>query len=364
MSILFDPGWRWWHCLLCCHVLLVAFSGPALAEGDTGGYRLGSGYALGDSGVRLGGYASSKYKELDPAPAKFEVSDLSLFVIWDGGGRWQGFSELEIGEAVFWEKDRGWSTDETEFELERTYLDYLYSPELKIRLGKFLTPIGHWNQVHADPLTWTVSRPLTTDAGFAHHLTGAMLHGEWLFDDHELEYQLYIDDSTHLDPKPDNPSPAGRDLPGVEIGTFEHAVGGRLLLKAVDSDWQLGSSLVNFGIEGYEGRKTLLGLDFLWRRGGHEWSGEAIYRFDTEEHEHPEWGVFLQGIVPLHARWSLVLRQERYTEVAFDQPIDLTNVGLAWRPIAPLVFKLERRWGAENELFAPDGWFASAAVLF
>jgi hypothetical protein len=345
-------------------LFLLALSGPVFGDALDGGYRLGSGYAVGDSGLRLGGYASLKHIDLVPAPTKLEISDLSLFLIWDGGGRWQAFSEMEIGEAAIWTRDTGLSAEDAEFELERTYLDYLYSPELKIRLGKFLTPIGYWNQVHADPLTWTVSRPLTTDEGFAHHLTGLMLHGEWLFENHELGYQLYVDDSVRLDPKPDNPSPAGRDLPGIEIGAFDRAVGGRLLLKSVDADWQLGGSLVNFGIEGVEGRRTLVGLDFLWRHGGHEWSGEAIYRFDAEDRDNSEWGAFLQGIVPLHAGWSLVLRQERYVEQAFDRPIDLSNVGLAWRPIPPLVFKLERRWGTGNELFAPDGGFASVAVLF
>jgi hypothetical protein len=39
-------------------------------------------------------------------------------------------------------------------------------------------------------------------------------------------------------------------------------------------------------------------------------------------------------------------------------------IGVAYRPLPPVVWKLEYRLGAHNENLAPDGLAASFAVLF
>ena len=349
-----------WAALLLC--LVLALFGPATAAAAP--YRLGGGYPVGDGRLRLGGYASVNLRDLRDDPARLEVSDLSLFLRWDGGGRWQAFSELEIGEALLLEEGRGLTTDEAEFELERAYVDYLHSERLNLRLGKFLTPIGHWNQVHADPLTWTVTRPLTTQAGFASHATGLMLYGEAPWLGAGWSYHLYVDDSARLDPRPDNPSPTGKDIPGVEIGAFEHARGLRLLYRSEVGGWQAGVSLARFGVDGFVGRKTLLGADFLWRRHGLELGGEALYRRDSADDGEDEWGGFLQGAFPLYRRWWLVARHELFDDLAVPGQASITSLGLTFRPVPPVALKLELRRGRDNELLAPDGLFASAAVLF
>ncbi len=73
--------------------------------------------------------------------------------------------------------ERSFDTRHNAIELERLYADVYLAPAATLRLGKFLTPIGRWNLIHADPLMWTTSRPLVTFQPFATDTTGGMLYG-------------------------------------------------------------------------------------------------------------------------------------------------------------------------------------------
>ena len=332
---------------------------------SSGHYQLGRGYRLPALGVSLGGYASVKYIDLEARQPFTEISDLSLFLGWDNGARWRAFSELEIGEALVYH-DGEPTSDESEFELERAYVDYLHADWLTVRLGKALAPIGHWNSIHADPLIWTVSRPLTTDTGFYHYISGLSLLGSIPGERGVWEYQAYVDNSARLDPRPDNRYPPGEVIPGLEIGPFDHAVGARLVYRPDSESWQFGLSLARFGIEHYAGVKHLLGLDFQWRLAGVSLSGEALYRSDSNEDAGEVGGVFLQAVVPMSfaPRWYFVSRAERFRDETVSARADTLSLGLAWRPLPPVVFKLEGRQGRGNDTLAPDGIFSSLAILF
>jgi hypothetical protein len=78
---------RW---VVLIRVWLVLQTGVAWC-GDE--YRLGSGYALGESGFRLGGYANAEVMAAGKRPWQFQVNDLSLFVSWDNNSWLRFFSE-------------------------------------------------------------------------------------------------------------------------------------------------------------------------------------------------------------------------------------------------------------------------------
>ena len=316
-------------------------------------YRLGRGLALGDTGITIGGYASAKYKDPANQPWKAEISDLSLFVSWDSGRRWRAFSEMEIGEAVTIDRN-DISVDDAVFELERTYLDWLGTNGVNVRFGKFLTPVGHWNQVHADPLVWTISRPLTTSAGFANHSTGVMLFGDRNFGEGQLDFQFYLDDTADLDPEKDKRSPP------LELGAFDNAVGARAVYHSPDNRWQVGLSAVDFKANHLADRRTIGGLDFLCKNQGFELSGELVARFDNSD----EWSAFLQGVAPVARRWSLVDRYEESEQLGFDGHVVTNALGLVFTPLPPLRFKFEYVNGNDVKGLSEDGFSASAAVLF
>lgn len=319
---------------------------PAAETDGIAGYRLGRGYALGDTGIRLGGYASVAAAAPRSGPWAFDVNDLSLFTTWESGN-WRFFSETEISEVLTAGEHQGLSTRHAQFELERLYLDHVFDDAISVRFGKFLTPIGRWNLIHADPLVWTTTRPVATYRLFSRNATGLMLHGGFPVSGQRLDYAAYGTFTDSLDPyKSENP--------------FENAVGGHLLYSATDN-LELGMSYANYTLhEEPQGRFNLVGIEGFWSYRHFEIDSEWVYRSGGNQ------GLvqgFVQGVAPLVSHWYLVGRYEYFQQQ--QAPAGQVGVfGLAFRPIPPLVWKVEYRLGTNSSVTAPDGLYGSFAVLF
>lgn len=313
-------------------------------------YSLGKGLYVPGTGLTIGGYAAARFNSQKHEPWRFEVSDLSLFLAWENQGRWRVFSEVELEDALTYKEGASLTTKENFLSVERLYADFIVSDALVLRFGKFLTPIGRWNLIHADPLVWTTSRPLATERLFDKHSSGLMLHGSVPFFGQDLDYAMYA--ATHdLDPK------HSRD--GL---AFDHAAGGRLLYHLADQ-FEIGLSYLNFELQQKPSRRSnLVGADFFWSRRQLEISGEFVYRYSGAPTLSDEAELYVQGVVPLGKGFFAVGRYE-FVDAA-GTPAHVGIGGLTYRPISPLVFKLEYRAGANNRRLAPNGLFTSISVLF
>jgi hypothetical protein len=325
---------------------LMLSSNLAQARDDVdNSYRLGKGYAVGNTGWRLGGYASAEVVLPSHSPVHAEVNDLSLFLTWDNGSRLRFFSELEVGDIVSINEHK-----DPHFEFERFYLDGLVSNNLTIRLGKFLTPVGQWNVIHAAPLVWTTFRPVATENLFSTKASGLMLHGSVPVAGHQLDYAVYGDVSPHIDPAlSDNP--------------FENALGARLRYAFTDK-LQFGASYANFELKNnHSTRYSLVGLDLAWTYKKFELNSEVVHRASHQAHAEDYWQGYVQGVQHLTHQWSVVGRYE-----FFQRPQDAMGqvglLGLAYRPLPALIGKLEYRLGTHNDKLAPDGLAFSLSVLF
>lgn len=331
-------------------MLLPGWIVTALADNNAASYRLGSGYPIADTGWRLGGYASLEGDVLQSGHWKAGANDLSLFIMWDNGSRLRFFSELEAGDLVRAEKNQAFGARAAHFEFERFYLDTFATDTLTIRTGKFLTPIGRWNQIHAAPLVWTSNRPVVTKNLFSAHATGIMLYGALPLGERSLEYSVYGDLSESLDPHL-SPNP------------FNHAIGGRLRYDLSDT-LQVGASFASFVLrDGIGKRNHLAGLDMFWSHRRHEISSEIVYRTGGQAPENPHWQGFIQGVSPISRHWYLVGRYEFFQQ-SRDKTGQVGLLGIAYRPRPPLIWKLEYRLGTHNDVLAPDGLSASFSVLF
>jgi len=162
---------------MCVAMAIALAPLPALAQAHAGeGYRLGQGYPVGSTGLTLGGYATVSAESLRGERSRVALDDLSLFVWWESERRWKLFAEFDY-EDVLAHPSRDSDGEGRYLALERLYADYAINDRLSLRAGKFLTPIGRWNLVHATPLVWTTSRPLITDQTFPTNVTGLMLSG-------------------------------------------------------------------------------------------------------------------------------------------------------------------------------------------
>lgn len=333
-------------------IALSMASMSATAADDTGSaYRLGSGYPVGETGLRIGGYANAKINAPRAASSYFEITDLSLFLTWDNGSRLRFFSELEGGDVLRGGEHQALGVQDAHFELERFYFDALVNNNLTVRLGKFLTPIGQWNLIHAAPLVWTTSRPVATENLFSTHASGLMLHGSIFVANRQLEYSMYGDATDSIDPHRSKEP-------------FENTLGGHVRYFLNDT-LQIGASFANFALNnGQSTRYYLSGLDVKWSYRKLELSSEVVYRTGDHANIKNTWQGFTQSVIPIFSQhWFVVGRYE-----FFDQLLDKTGqvgvLGLAYRPLPPVVWKLEYRLGTHNEILAPDGLSASFAILF
>lgn len=327
-------------------------------------YEPGQGLNFPGLGLNLGGYFSLNYNNYQGQDAAVRLQDLSFFVHKDVGRRWTLFTELELGELVQLTRD-GADTGDAEFDIERLYADYRAGPRITLRVGKFLTPVGRWNLIHADPLVWTVSRPLTSAVPFARHASGAMLYGTLPLAHADLDYSLFADNTERLDPR------ELRELAYEDNGStlethnaFSHALGGRLVYSMIDDRLQLGLSWVSFRTQETREGKRLVGLDLYWKVRGMELTGEALRRYSSGDTEPDVYGGFLQAAVPLVHDWHLIGRYERYQAAEVDTSTHLRTLGLTWRPHPAVSWKLEYRDGTGNDEVAPSGLLGSLAVLF
>ena len=311
-------------------------------------YRLGEGLRL-PGGFGLGGYATATADKLQHAPARATLDDVSLFVWWEGEGRWKFFSEFDF-ENILSTRSTGRDGDDPYLALERIYFDYALNENTNIRAGKFLTPIGRWNLIHATPLVWTSSRPLVTEEAFPSNVTGLMVSGT-LSGLGGTEYSLYTSSGQEIRSNP-------------VLDPFNEVVGGHLILPV------LGGARIGLSYATFEQKKTrgenkeLYGIDFVWSRNRYEISAEGIYRFSDKGRSWDEKGAFVQVVLPLTEKLYAVGRYENFRKSLSPATTELWVTGLNYRITPAVALKAEWIGSRHNTIGAPEGFLSSVSILF
>jgi hypothetical protein len=345
-------------CALCC--LLVSQFSDCLAEtqGDSiaPSYHWGRGINIPQANLNLGGYLNAVVENFGSQKSAGSLDDLSLFITWSPFDRVQFFSELELEDYI---STNGIANAGKSFKVERLYADVFVSESVTARFGKFLTPFGRWNVIHASPLVWTTSRPLVTDEPMlGTHASGIMLSKHFEINDHDLNVSVYGDDSADLDPRKTD-------------FTFAQAFGARLNFMLADN-LEIGGSYLGFkrNANFEQSFDHLFGFDLFWKKNNFEVLMEMNYRYKGNK-QGDEKGFYLQGVAPLAYKISAVGRYEflNGTQLLGYAPqgnitTHIGVAGLAWRPYTPLVFKAEYRFGSDNNPNAPNGFMASFAMFF
>ena len=318
------------------------------------------------------------------------------------------FAEVDGARRTFenWPGTR----DDRSWEIDRAYVELSLGDAVRLRAGRFLTPIGQWNERHADPLTWTTERPLTTYRPFAKSVTGVLLGGELAVAGHDAGYALFC-------------APMLPVMGDAAETAFAGGVGGRVAVELLPNLY-LGASAAGFrgswpfaadddsveepgggdagdrgdpgtGTGGTDNRRApvvrpsarvayaqapspetegpgdreldttirrLMGVDLSWMIGRLELLAEAT-TLSAAGWRPPEHGAFVQAAVGVLGPLFLVARSEVYTPVV-RETLHLQTLGGALRPTRHLTLKLDRQFTDRPSARAPNGWFVSASALF
>ena len=300
------------------------------------------------SGFGLGGYSSATVNSHPGGHVDASLNELSLFLKWEGDSRFRFFSELEIEKPLVRSRKGNISTQDAFFDVERLYFDYNLSEKINLRAGRFLTPAGRWNLIHAAPLQWTASRPLVTSRLFAESVSGVMLYGAQPFADQALEYTVYMEAMQDSDRGKDDRIPY-QDTKGLRLQlTGKVKLGFSLLETVEDLDVKT--------------RYRMAGVDFFIEHHGWEYSGEFLERTYTNGHDGGG-GAYLQGVAPLGNRWFGIARVETFNRPA-EGSSERWVLGTAWRMTPGQVLKMEYVGGDKERVESPKGFLASFAILF
>ncbi len=284
--------------------------------------------------------------------ASIELDDINLLVRLEPHPRLSLFCETRLENTVKITEGHGADLDSSDLFVERLYADWLAGPHLTVRIGKFLTPFGVWNQIRRAPLTWTVERPLVTDATFPQHTTGiglfyqATLHG-W-----SIDGTLYGPAQDQLPLRSSNES-------NVTL------VGGRLVAAHSVGPAYLTIGLSSGGAERRKqnGLQPMAGADLNLSIGDNDLLGEFVYARSPEDGIDDEWGVYLQDSVPLRQNLWGVVRYEHFRSFS-NGSIDGGQIGVAWRLNTHLILKADYQLTTKSSEEFPRGLLASIALFF
>jgi hypothetical protein len=288
-------------------------------------YRPGRGLKVGDSGLTVGGFAAILADRKEEGGAThFTLDDMNLFLLFDPTPYFHVFSELGFENLVELGDTQTSPEPRDGLSVDRLYGDLNLTNRLNFRFGKFFTPVGVWNEIPAEPLLWTNSRPLVTEGPFDEQVTGGMAFGSFYPADGTLTYKLFGQFLQPLDPDP-------------RIRPAHRSAGARLEYDS-RAAWSVGSSF--FSSERGGRWNHVGGLDALWRfEKGEVMSEFLIGRGDPAGRRLG--GFYIQGVHELVHTLSIVGRYEYFDPGSPLRVVNLFDVGLSWRPSPYVVFTVD-----------------------
>lgn len=310
-------------------------------------YEPGRGLSLFGDRLVIGGYLSLDLSFLDESRNELVLDDLSTFLTLNLTDHWLVFSEIEVEDSVRLDND-GADVGHDVFKLERLYAQWRPGDRFRLRVGKMLTPIGIWNPIHAQPLVWTTSRPITTKHFFDTGLTGAEATVFQTFGAADVAFTAFGQVTDHLNDTND-------------LQESRRAYGARLE-GGPTSGARLGASFLRYRDHTDRREETTYAVDAVWpSRYAEVWAEAAV---NDPDHGRTTVGAYLQVVV--HASERLGLHPFVRVEYADLETVDRVPVvfGLAWRNTPTTVFKVEGIVGAGETELGGDGVLSSFAVLF
>ena len=300
----------------------------------------------------LGGDMTVDATVPENAPAKLELDDVNLLARFEPLPRLSFFSETRLENTFSITDGKGADIDSSDIFIERLYADWLATPHLTVRVGKFLTPFGVWNQIRRAPLTWTVERPLVTEHTFPEHTTGLGLFYQATVHGWSIDGTLY--------------GGAQDELPlrsSVESGVT--LAGGRIAAAHAVGDAYLTLGLNGGGAERrhHAGLQPMTGIDVNVSIAGNDLLGEFDYARSPEVGAADDWGLYVQDSVPLFDSFYAVVRYEHFR--SFDQgSVDAGLLGITWHLDAHVILKLDYQIPSKSSEELPRGLLASFALFF
>ena len=307
-------------------------------------------------GAKISGYVDAEYRTRTKSPGEyngFRLHHTNLMILNKFSEEWSFFSEIEFEDGL---QIEGSSTDGALF-VEKAGFDYKWKPEATIRVGRFMTPIGIWNEDHYSPFVSTQDRPMHIEQIFPGTTNGIGILGTTSLGSTFLNYNLYTGN--------------GSDAPGESDNNNNKAVGARGTF--VFSDFhhlEAGLSLYKDTLEDGSD-KTVNGLHMKLREG--PWAVQMEYAAGKEDplagSETESKGAYIQPQYTMD-KWTFGYRYDLYDTDSGDSSTKTENIDnvvyVNYRVLPHLVLKAEHHMYSYDDPAKEDNTmtvFSVAAFL-
>lgn len=317
-------------------------------------YTLGQGLKSEDLPINIGGYITGYYSSKANGQSVVSLDDVAVMAYGDIAPNLSAMVEFE--SAGFFEKTfQNGAADEHykgTLRIERVYLNYSFSDALGVRVGKFVTPAGIWNQTPLPVFKDTFSKPRLSMEMFPRFSTGMMLYGSAPIFDLDLEYNFFTQIGQDLDPVYNN----------IES---TKGVGGSVTVA--NDGWSGGVTFGRYKNIKMHDNTQYLGVYQSYSTSRLKLTAEAFVSSDEydmpgyEDRRYKKESYYVQGVYKILPKLSGVWRNEYFKNEFNDDKGSINTVGLNYKPHPAVSFKLEKQFNSKK---ASDIVIASFSVLF
>jgi len=321
------------------------------------GYDLGRGLKLIDTAegsLNLGGHLSFDYRndsEFNSSQRQsLNLQDIGLMAYGDIGENFSYLAEIGNDNAYSYNIKNNTMSHQS-LELKRLYGEYAFSDKLKIKLGRFLTPIGIWNPIYINALRETTVRPFVATAYYPDIITGVQVFG-YLDEEQILEYaifqQLQAEEKESVSKIPTTQFLGGELRYNFDLASRMALVAGQYDSPAIKEKVKLLGFNGQIDLESREFSLELLHKNSHWKE---------------DEWEEISW--YLQYVEHLKEKHAMVLRVGQQKHLKRWDSYEFL-LGYNYKPLSSLSIKTETRHLQRTGVKAFDSnqLFISISVLF
>lgn len=304
-------------------------------------YRFGEGYPIADSSLIVGGYFSTTYL-IDNGSRTFDIDDVAVMAYGEID-RFAYLTELEASDIYV--KETGERADEQSnrsFHIERMYGDYFFDDFARLRIGKFNSDVGFWNQMSINVLRDTTSSPVLEKEYFPNLTSG--VHYESRFIDGDLKrVSVTLQNNRDLDSDYNN-----FDVDRHYSAAFD--------LGDDDALWRFSGGYFRYvtGLEAVYATAS-------FRMNGDELSllAETVVRHDDADGT--TYDGYVQGVWHARPKHDFILRMEHGESPVTHVSDSSVTAGYTYRPLNNIALKGEYETHEEDGL---SHWLFSLSAMF
>ncbi len=302
---------------------------------ETTHYVPGRGLKIKPIKSTVGGYVTVSY-EKSGLHESFELDDLALLIYGHPLERLKYFLELELDNL--YSVKNGKKRFKKRIDIERGYVEFILSEAFKLRVGRFITPVGLWNPIHINVLKWTTSDPLTATEFFPKFTTGLEVFGNLPSD---FSYSLFAQNNRGISE-------------GYNNFLTRKVIGGELR-KELSENLRIGLNGGWFEIKEPKEELTFFGANILYKTIGLELSAELMYAIEKEKYlPETRWSYrlsyYAQGVYRVFRGNYAVVRFGTFKDKSDSKHYRILTLGWNFRPVYYTAFKVEYQLRRKKEL--------------